>query len=1151
MYQIKAGSKIIYDSRNLNDYPVIKPVLSEELNSAGTLEFVLLPGHPYYEDMQKMHTIVTAYRDGEEIFYGRILAFDKSIDRQLEISCEGGLTFFLDSEMSESDTTETVDAFITRCIEAHNSQVEEAKRFAIGTIQIPEKYASLTYPFKLTGYNQTKNVLETMVLNQFGGYFRIRPNPNGYHFIDYIQSYGRVNPQPISLGLNIEDKSDRVSGENIFTILRPLAKESGKSSDVTIESLDQSDITLPNVEKDGLLLRLTDKIEAYGNIIRTESFDNVEKPLELLQKAEEYIARNGTQLPATVDITFVDFYFLNPATVSKVLLGDEYTNIDGFSDKKMIVSNITSDMADPANDTITFKNEEELYGSSSGSFGSMTSSLARSYAREAFRYKYITETVDDIEGILNLHAPRIEMNTNILSALTNQTLMVVQDQQDKPGEYKLQAVRVQEDPLHPGEYAPTVQVNVNGVKLSDGGEFTDESGNTFTTSAQLKVQADRITAEVSRASEAEDDLSAALSIQAGELAMKVSSGDIASAINMTPQEVLIQASKINLDGYVTVDSLSATNARITNLMSGVAVADVLSATGLIGTRLSVDGEYAEWHRANWDIPGSLGTTSFLGYQDISIGHYHVMSESNGVITLGAPTTNASSATFNIADTQFYKDAVQSAYDEGAASTFVFLKAGETSFDAQLATLEDGGDMTVLDSQTVQLALYPASDYDANTVVRATSNYAVKASISTAPVYNAGQNAVTVSGAWSGATYTATTSTNKTASTTITGVSLNGVAKRGSGAADLTQGVIVKAGSTNVLSTNITVDGTLRYNDGWTAARGQVALPGAGTGTSFTVNVPSETVGNQDTATFTIANSSSTPSASGYANVSYGGNVVGRVNIGGWYSSGVTAGQNAVTVSGAWSGATYTATTSTNKTASTTITGVSLNGVAKRGSGAADLTQGVIVKAGSTNVLSTNITVDGTLRYNDGVAYGKETYGRVTSVTGWSDSYPFQPSDWTQLDVYVKAATDAGDDYAWTGKLRVDASGAYGAGYDSGVYAGKNAVNVVKGTWSNGLINFTTSAGSGSGASVYLRQGVTSWGTGDDANTATVYINDLASGSAVSTNSTVTVDASARYQAGYDAGLDQYYSAGNRYWGYSTNGGATWNFYYSGALYRIR
>ena len=68
--------------------------------------------------------------------------------------------------------------------------------------------------------------------------------------------------------------------------------------------------------------------------------------------------------------------------------------------------------------------------------------------------------------------------------------------------------------------------------------------------------------------------------------------------------------------------------------------------------------------------------------DINLAHYHAISasESNGVITItqGAAQSTAGTATFNIADTQFYKDAVRSAKNEGIRS--VKIKANDIILD---------------------------------------------------------------------------------------------------------------------------------------------------------------------------------------------------------------------------------------------------------------------------------------------------------------------------------------------------------------------------------------------------------------------------------------------------------------------------------------
>ena len=53
MHTIKAGSLVIYDSRDKNRYPVSKSALGEELNTAGTLSFTIYPGHPNYDNLRK------------------------------------------------------------------------------------------------------------------------------------------------------------------------------------------------------------------------------------------------------------------------------------------------------------------------------------------------------------------------------------------------------------------------------------------------------------------------------------------------------------------------------------------------------------------------------------------------------------------------------------------------------------------------------------------------------------------------------------------------------------------------------------------------------------------------------------------------------------------------------------------------------------------------------------------------------------------------------------------------------------------------------------------------------------------------------------------------------------------------------------------
>ena len=105
-----------------------------------------------------------------------------------------------------------------------------------------------------------------------------------------------------------------------------------------------------------------------------------------------------------------------------------------------------------------------------------------------------------------------------------------------------------------------------------------------------------------------------------EITTKVSNGEIASTINQTAQGVLIQASKINLSGYVTASQLEAANARIDNLVSGTTRANLLATNGLIVyTSLSINsaanffvsGSAASWQSAT--VKGSDGNDVTIRY----------------------------------------------------------------------------------------------------------------------------------------------------------------------------------------------------------------------------------------------------------------------------------------------------------------------------------------------------------------------------------------------------------------------------------------------------------------------------------------------------------------------------------------------------------
>lgn len=215
--------------------------------------------------------------------------------------------------------------------------------------------------------------------------------------------------------------------------------------------------------------------------------------------------------------------------------------------------------------------------------------------------------------------------------------------------------------------------------------FTEVVGEFDAINKALLLKAEQTT--VDNLGNTVETLSATITMQAGKIEQKVSAGDVASVINQTPQSVLIDADKIDLRGYVTASELQATNASITNLTSGltealVLKANLMEAQQMNATYLSTSGLNIANISTQFRMlsMGDVVSTRILGEHatgGIDLQHSHeVTVTADGKLQLGE--VSSSGGTFNIADTQFYKDGVSAAYTNGKTD-WVPVKIERTAY----------------------------------------------------------------------------------------------------------------------------------------------------------------------------------------------------------------------------------------------------------------------------------------------------------------------------------------------------------------------------------------------------------------------------------------------------------------------------------------
>ena len=354
MYKILCDGKTLHNVRD-PDYQVLTPKISLELNKTGNLDFGMMQTHPYVNDINKLKSQINVYEDDELLFSGRSLTDEKDFQNTGQISCEGELAFLLDSvqrahdygtETTEIGQADTNIEIFKRLIEEHNAQVEEAKRFTIGVIDID----SVTITKLSTNYEKTWDFLGSNFLGKYDGYLRVR-HENGIRYLDYVKRYGKVSNQVIRFGENLLDLKKYSKAEDIKTAIIPLG---------AVVDNKNVDIKAANGHNGTDYVYSQDAVDLYGWIYDKVDFPEISDPDTLLAESKKYLQK-CINLAITIELTAVDLHMVD-IDINSIRLGDLVPCVStqhgimstfGNPDTYYLVSKYELDLENPANNKIT------------------------------------------------------------------------------------------------------------------------------------------------------------------------------------------------------------------------------------------------------------------------------------------------------------------------------------------------------------------------------------------------------------------------------------------------------------------------------------------------------------------------------------------------------------------------------------------------------------------------------------------------------------------------------------------------------------------------------------------------------------------------------------------------------------------------------
>lgn len=221
-----------------------------------------------------------------------------------------------------------------------------------------------------------------------------------------------------------------------------------------------------------------------------------------------------------------------------------------------------------------------------------------------------------------------------------------------------------------------------------------------------------------------------------ELGERVTSAEL--LIDGQNSRIEAKADLILLEGYVKADELETETLKVVDgatlaslktgafNCSGIATVSTLYVgTGAVIPSLVVGGEQLS---ASTLSMGSVANSTVFGPSDINLSHSHAVTVDGGTVTLGEVSSTGGS--FNIADTQFYKNGVSAAKESVTLTSLgwtngrnlVQASNGKALYVSLPAFSVSGGDSFVSNKTTVYFSTPSVNGYLASKTVDASSVY---------------------------------------------------------------------------------------------------------------------------------------------------------------------------------------------------------------------------------------------------------------------------------------------------------------------------------------------------------------------------------------------------------------------------------------------
>lgn len=434
-YRVLCDGYVLHDS-NLEQFTLINPVLTVELNKSGEFTFQIANNHVYYDKIINKKSYIDIYQDGEWLWSGRPIGINTALKLVKTVTCEGELAYLHDSNQRIAEYHDmSVKDYFTTLINKHNAMVDESKRFTVGNVTVTDSNDSL---YRFSNYEDTFDTIHDKLIDRLGGYLLTR-HVDGVRYIDYVESYPYITNQIIEIGSNIIDLSLEESSADTISALIPLGKKLTEISEESPqeESTGEERLTIESVNNGLDYIVNDDAVSRIGMVFGTVTFDDVTDPYNLLAKGSEELT-DRIYNTLVISLNIFDRSFIDKTMAAFKLGASVIANSPkhGLHHKQMMISKMQISLVDVSKSKIeigvTKKSITSDIADSNNSFDTKVETIVSDYVKNeeitVIRPQInevkslIEQTADSIRSEVSTEYLKVEEKTEIYNYISSQIL---------------------------------------------------------------------------------------------------------------------------------------------------------------------------------------------------------------------------------------------------------------------------------------------------------------------------------------------------------------------------------------------------------------------------------------------------------------------------------------------------------------------------------------------------------------------------------------------------------------------------------------------------------------------------------------------------------------------------------------------------------